>query len=185
MEDFLYTPVERELYIQLSGFLGVCKAQDSISTPGEKGFIIDGKILFGIIVPEVWRMEEEAEERGKRKWFYLLTHRRKEEQTVTTHGPFLKSCRLNKSLSKICISVSLLLCYLCYLIPSLPLLILLRLTHSGFLPPYSCKLFALEERQRLSVVFEAIALGLLISPRFQFYLPAVWLCLARTKLSQL
>lgn len=130
-------------------------------------------------------MEEEAEERGKRKWIYLLTHRRKEQQTATTHGPFLKSCRLNKSLSKKCISVSFLLCYTCYLIPSLPLLFLLSLTHSGFLPPYSCKHFALEERQRMFIVFEAVALGLLISPLFQFYLPAVWLCLTRTKLSQL
>lgn len=130
-------------------------------------------------------MEEEVEERGKRKWFYLLAHRRKEEQTVTTHGLFLKSCRLNKSLSKICTSVSFLLCYLCYLIPSLPLLFFLSLTHSGFLPPYSYKHFALEERQRLFIVFEAIALGLSISPLLQFYLPAVWLCLARIKLSQL
>lgn len=154
----------------------------SVHLGGKQHYHIDEKILFGIIAPEVWKMEEEAEERGKRKWFYLLTHRRKEDQTVTTHGPFLKSCRLNKSLSKKCISVSFLLCYL---IPSLPLLFLISLTHSGFLPPDSCKHFALEERQRMFIVFEAVALGLLISPLFQFYLPAVWLCLARTKLSQL
>lgn len=72
----------------------------SVHLGGKQHYHIDEKILFGIIAPEVWKMEEEAEERGKRKWFYLLTHRRKEDQIVTTHGPFLKSCRLNKSLSK-------------------------------------------------------------------------------------
>lgn len=82
--------------------------------------------------------------RGKRMCFYLLIHskkrKEKEKQKLTTHEPFLKSRRLNQSLSKICISKA-------FPLPRVYLPSLFLVSHILAFPPYSCKHFALEERQ--------------------------------------